>query len=128
MEDAVDAPDGVDTNSDVDMERYGEDEEDEEEADENTEDEMEEEVVDKDEEEDKDEENGKEPRTSVSNGSRPSLWIRFRVRTEPLPNWWSGLIIYPNRQFGHSSMQIFQPFCIGRVVSRSPSRSICRFI
>ena len=56
LEDDVDAPDGVDINGDVDMERDGEDGEDEEE-----EDEREEEVVDDDEEEDED--NGKEPRT-----------------------------------------------------------------
>jgi len=56
MEDDVDAPDGVDIDGDVDMERDGEDGEDEEE-----EDEREEEVLDEDEEENED--NGKEPRT-----------------------------------------------------------------
>jgi hypothetical protein len=53
----LDAPDVVDLDGDVDMERDGEDEEDEEEEDEKEEDEKEEEVV------DEDENNGKEPRT-----------------------------------------------------------------
>jgi hypothetical protein len=53
MENAVDAPDGVDLAGDVDMERDSQDEEDEEE-----EDEKEEEVVDQDGEEDED--NGRE--------------------------------------------------------------------
>jgi len=57
MENDVDAPDGVVIDSEVDMERAGEDEEDEEEEDEKEE----EEVVDEDEEEDED--NGKEPQT-----------------------------------------------------------------
>jgi len=54
----VDAPDGIDLLSDVDMERDSEDEEDEEEDDEE-----EDEVVDEEEDEDEDEDNGKEPRT-----------------------------------------------------------------
>jgi len=68
-EDDVDAPDGVDFDGNVDMERHGdnEEEEDEEEEDEEKEDEEEEEEEeDKDEdeeEEDKDENDGKEPRT-----------------------------------------------------------------
>jgi hypothetical protein len=65
MEDDVDAPDGINVDGDVDMERDGDDEveEDEEEDDEKKQDEEEEEeeVVDEDEEEDKDEDNGKEP-------------------------------------------------------------------
>jgi hypothetical protein len=52
----LDTPDGIHLDSNVDMERDGEDGEDEEEKDE-----KEEEVVDEDEEEDED--NGKEPRT-----------------------------------------------------------------
>ena len=62
---------------------------------------------------------------SDSNGSGPSLRVRVRVRTEPLPNWWSGLSTHPNCQFGYGSMQISQPVWIGRVVSGSPSGSIC---
>ena len=60
MEDDVDAPDGVALHSHVDMDRYGEDAEDEEEDHE-----KEEEEVDEDEEEDdeEDEDNGKVPRT-----------------------------------------------------------------
>jgi hypothetical protein len=57
MEDDVDGPDGVDLDGDVDMERDGENAEDEEEEDEKEEDEKEEEVV------REDEDNSKEPRT-----------------------------------------------------------------
>jgi len=62
IEDDVDAPDGVDLASDVDMGRVSDDEEeeDEEEEDEEEEDEDEE---DEDKEEDEDEDDGKEPRT-----------------------------------------------------------------
>jgi len=67
-------------------------------------------------------------RYSVSNGSGPSLRVQVRVRTEPLPNWRSGLSTHPNCEFGYGSMQISQPVWIGRVVSGSPSGSICRFI
>ena len=56
----MDAPDGVDFDSDVDMER---DAADEEEDDEEKEDEEEEEEEDEDEEEDKDEDDGREPQT-----------------------------------------------------------------
>jgi hypothetical protein len=30
---------------------------------------------------------GREVVGRVSNGCRTSLWVRVRVRTEPLPNW-----------------------------------------
>jgi len=58
IEDDVDAPDGVDLDGDVDMQRDIADEEDEEEGDEKEQEEM-----DEDEEEDEDEDNGKEPWT-----------------------------------------------------------------
>jgi len=58
MVDDVDAPDGVDFDGNVDMERHGEDEEDEEEEEEKNEEE-----VDEEEDEDEDENNGREPRT-----------------------------------------------------------------
>jgi hypothetical protein len=60
MEDNVDAPDGVDSDGEVDMESDGEDDEEE---DEETEDEEEVEEEDEYEEEDQDEDDGKEPRT-----------------------------------------------------------------
>jgi hypothetical protein len=65
MEDVVEAPDGVDLDGDVHMERDSDDdeEEDEEEDDEEKEDEVEVEEEDEDEEEDKDEDDGKEPWT-----------------------------------------------------------------
>jgi hypothetical protein len=53
MQDDVDAPDGVDLNSNVDLQWDSEDKKDEE---------KEEEEMDEDEEEDEDEDNGKEPR------------------------------------------------------------------
>jgi len=67
-------------------------------------------------------------KSSVSNSSRPWHQGQARVETEPLPNWRCWLSIYPSCQFGYSSMDISQPIWIGRVVSRSPSGSICRFI
>jgi len=65
---------------------------------------------------------------SVSNGSGLSLRVKVRVQTEPLPNWWSGMWINPNRQIGYRSMVNFQPVRIAQVVSGLPSRSIYRFI
>jgi hypothetical protein len=59
MEDDVDAPDGVDLDGNVDMQRDGEDEENEEEEDEKEEDDKAVEVV-----VDEDEDNGKEPWTT----------------------------------------------------------------
>jgi len=64
---------------------------------------------------------------SVSNGSWPSLWVRVRVQTEPLPNWRSGLSIKLNCQLGYGLIGNSQPIWIGRVVSGSPSGSIDRF-
>jgi len=64
---------------------------------------------------------------SVSNSSGPSLRVRVRVQTEPLPNRRSGLSINPNCQLGYGSKVNSQPVGIGRVVSASPSRSIYRF-
>ena len=65
---------------------------------------------------------------SVSNGSGPSLRVRVRVQTEPLPNWESGSSIYPNCARRYGSMVNSQPVWIGQVVSGSPSGSIYRFI
>jgi len=65
---------------------------------------------------------------SVSNGSGPSLRVRVRVQTEPLPNWGSGSSINPNCPLGYGSMVNSQPVWIGRVVSGSHSGSIYRFI
>jgi hypothetical protein len=66
--------------------------------------------------------------TSVSNRSGPSLRVRVWVKAELFPNWRSGLSTHLNCQFGYGSMEISQPVWIGRVVSGSPSGSICRFI
>jgi hypothetical protein len=60
----------------------------------------------------------------VSNSSGPSLRVQVRVQTEPWQHWRSGLSINPNCPPGYSSMVKSQPVGIGRVVSRSPSRSI----
>jgi hypothetical protein len=60
IEDDVDAPDGVDLDSDVDMERYGDDDEEEDEEEEGEEEEDEEM---EDEEEDENKDDDKEPRT-----------------------------------------------------------------
>jgi len=49
------------------------------------------------------------PLTSVSNGSGPSLWVRVRVQTEPLPNWRSGSSINLNCLLGYGSMVNSQP-------------------
>jgi len=68
------------------------------------------------------------PPSSVSNGSGPSLWVRVRVQTKPLPNWRSESSINPNCLLGYGSMVNSQPVWIGRVVSGSPSGSIYRFI
>jgi hypothetical protein len=46
---------------------------------------------------------------SVSNGSGPSLRVRVRVQTEPLPNWLSGSSINPNCPLGYGSMVNSQP-------------------
>jgi len=46
---------------------------------------------------------------SVSNGSGPSLRVRVRVQTEPLPNWRSGSSINPNCPLGYGSMVNSQP-------------------
>jgi len=65
---------------------------------------------------------------SVSNGSGPSLRVRVRVQTEPLPNWRSGSSINPNCPLGYSSIVNSQPVRVGRVFSGLPSGSIYRFI
>ena len=65
---------------------------------------------------------------SVSNGSGPSNWDRVWVRAQMLANRRSGLSIHLKRQFGSGSMLISQPVWLGRVVSGSPSGSVCRFI
>jgi hypothetical protein len=65
---------------------------------------------------------------SVNNSSGPSLRVLVRVRTELLPKWWSWLSPHLKYQFGYSWMDISQSVWIGRVVSGSPSGSICRFI
>jgi len=67
-------------------------------------------------------------KSSVTNGSGPSLRVRVRVQTEPLPNWRSSSSIDPNYPLGYGSMGNSQPVWIGWVVSGSPSRSIYRFI
>jgi len=46
---------------------------------------------------------------SVSNGSGPSLRVRDRVQTEPLPNWRSGSSINLNCPLGYGSMVNSQP-------------------
>jgi len=65
---------------------------------------------------------------SVSSGPGPSLWVRVRVKPEPLPNWWSGSSLNRNSQQGYSSMVNSKSVRIGQVVSGSPSRSIYCFI
>jgi len=65
---------------------------------------------------------------SVSNSSGPSLRVRGRVEIEPLPDVWSRWSLKPNRQCGDCLMEISQPVWFVRIVSRSPSGSICRFI
>ena len=62
--------------------------------------------------------------SSVSNSSGRSLLVR--VQTELLPNWRSGLSIYPDHWLGYISMVHFQPVRIQQVVSGSPSASIHR--
>jgi hypothetical protein len=47
--------------------------------------------------------------SSVSNGSGPSLQVRVRVQTEPLPNWRSGSSINQNCPLGYGSMVNSQP-------------------
>jgi len=46
---------------------------------------------------------------SVSNGSGPSLRVRVRVQTEPLPNWRFGSLINPNCPLGYGFMVNSQP-------------------
>jgi len=48
-------------------------------------------------------------KSSVSNGSGPSLRVRVRVQTGPLPNWRSGSSINPNSPLGYGSMVNSQP-------------------
>ena len=72
--------------------------------------------------------NAKQLTSSVGNDSRQLVWVRVQVETDLLQNWISRLSIYPNRQFGYSSLGIFQPVWIGRVVRVSPCGCICRFI
>jgi hypothetical protein len=69
-----------------------------------------------------------EAATSVSNGFGPSLRVWVRALTTPLRYWRSELSIIPNCPLGYGSMVHSQPVRIGRVVSRSPSRFIYRFI
>jgi len=65
---------------------------------------------------------------SVRNGSGLSLWVRVQVQTKPLRKWRSRWSINPNRRLGYCSLVNSQSISIGRVVSRSPSGSIHRFI
>jgi len=60
--------------------------------------------------------------SSISNCSGLSLRVRFRVQTEPLPNWQSWLRMNPKCQLGYGSIVISQPIPIRPVVSWSPSR------
>jgi hypothetical protein len=68
------------------------------------------------------------PAISVRNCSGPSLRIRVRVQTEPLPMWRSVLLINLSYPLGYSSMVNSQPVCIGWGDSGSPSGFIYRFI
>jgi len=65
---------------------------------------------------------------SVSNSSGPSLRVRVRVKTGPLPNWQSRLSINLYLQHGYGSMVNTQMVWLRRVVSGSPRGSIHRFI
>ena len=47
--------------------------------------------------------------SNVSNGSRPSVWVRVKVGTESLTTGRSRLSICLNSRFGHSLMEISQP-------------------
>jgi len=65
---------------------------------------------------------------TVNNGSGLSLKARNQDKTEPLPDWRSGLSIHPNRPLVYGLMEITQPIWIGWVLSWSLSGSIHRSI
>jgi len=59
--------------------------------------------------------------SSVSNGSGPSFWVRVRVRTEPLSNWQSGLLIHLNCNLGPVGCKCPDPSELGRLSAGRPA-------
>ena len=62
------------------------------------------------------------------NDSRLLVWVGVEAVAELLPIWWSGLSVHLYGYFGYGLTDISYSVCIRWVVSRLPSRSICRFI